>query len=477
MREQGYIKALLEKYSSMGTETALHIYRNDCLEEISYKKLVEDILKISGYFYKNEIYRENIAIISENSYEWLVVFFAIISTGNIAVLLDPLLPEYLLKEKCDMADVLRIYGNPNNFPDLSNNVSFLNMESLDNMEPISEKEIYCEKAHDTILMLGTSGTMGKSKFVEISSRNLEYSVLIAEENCFVEGCEKTQFTFPLHHIAGIKSIIAALYWGKQMCIGRGMRFLFADMAIFNPTGVTMVPLMMESLKKILISAKTDNEKKHYIGDRLHRIFVAGASSKDTVCRFFLENGFILDTAYGMTETTGVTTWCKLNIENIGTIGKLQGEIACKIVDGELLFKGPVVMKGYYKDQEETDKIIKDGWIHSGDMGYCDENGFYYITGRKKNVIILSNGENVNPEEIENDFYVCDSIVESMVYSDGRGICADIYASDNELASSYIKKYNQNLPLYRQVYKVNYMEHPLEKTSTGKIKRKENVYGK
>ena len=109
------------------------------------------------------------------------------------------------------------------------------------------------------------------------------------------------------------------------------------------------------------------------------------------------------------------------------------------------------------------------------MAFCDEKGYYYLTGRNKNVIILSNGENVNPEEIESQFGECKDILECMVFSDGKGICADVYTENKPAAADFIKKYNENVPLYRQVYNVTFSAVPLAKTGSGKIKRKENTY--
>lgn len=146
---------------------------------------------------------------------------------------------------------------------------------------------------------------------------------------------------------------------------------------------------------------------------------------------------------------------------------------CCIQDGEILLKSDAVMKGYYKDPEETARVVRDGWLHTGDLGYCDECGNYYFTGRKKNTIILSNGENVNPEEIEADWSRCEAIEECLVYADEKGICADVYVSNQDQASRFIKDYNERIPRCHQVYKVFYSDRPLEKTSSGKLKRKGN----
>jgi long-chain acyl-CoA synthetase len=192
-----------------------------------------------------------------------------------------------------------------------------------------------------------------------------------------------------------------------------------------------------------------------------------------VARELLEKNIQIDVIFGMTESAGDGSWCLVDENHLGTIGKPDGNIAFRIVDGEILLKSDGVMKGYYKDSDETAKVIVDGWLHTGDMGYCDEDGYYYITGRKKNVIILSNGENVNPEEIEATFGACAAIEECLVYSDGKGICGDVYTSDRDSAAAFIKAYNESMPMYRQVYKITYTDEPLPKTGSGKIKRKEN----
>ena len=257
-------------------------------------------------------------------------------------------------------------------------------------------------------------------------------------------------------------------------MGRGAKYVFMDMPKLNPTHVGMVPSMAESLARIMHRTPPEKIVKNYIGSNLQGIMAVGASMKPIVSEYLLEQGLEICVIYGMTESAGNGSWCLLDKAHIGTMGKTDANMEFRILDGEILLRSDGVMKGYYKDPEETAKVIVDGWLHSGDMGYCDEDGYYYITGRKKNVIILSNGENVNPEEIEATFGKCVAIEECLVYSDGKGICADIYTKDRDTAANYVKQYNESMPMYRQVYKVNYTDEPLPKTGSGKIKRKGNL---
>lgn len=249
--------------------------------------------------------------------------------------------------------------------------------------------------------------------------------------------------------------------------------MIPDMPVLNPSYTQTVPAALESIAKLLKNAKTEEERQKCIGKNLKRIVTAGAASNPDACRDLMDMGIAVGNAYGMTETTSVGSWWELDANNLTTIGKPYGTTQMRIKDGEIQIKSPGVMKGYYKDPEATAAIIEDGWVHTGDLGYCDKDGNYYITGRKKNVIILSNGENVNPEEIEATFANCDAIEECLVYSDGKGICADVFTKERDTAAVFIKKYNRSVPMYRQVYKVNYTEEPLPKTGSGKIKRKEN----
>lgn len=477
MMSKGYVKHLIERFMLEDDKVAFCFYDGKIVNIITYREFVNDILKVAGYFKKNEISKKHIALIAPNSYRWLVTFFAIIVTGNIAVLLDYLLPEEILRKQCELADVSIIYNNQKARNSLLMEMDVISDEILMCEIPMSQDDVYEGLDDDTIILLGTSGTTGSSKIVEITSKNIKYNIFGFEKRYAKDRKERILAVFPFYHIGGLITVLTNLYWAKVTCMGRGAKYVFADIPVLNPTLVAMVPATLESLEKILKSLKFVDERKKYLGNSLRRINVAGAALKASTCKFFLDQGIVLEIGYGMTETSGGIMWCELSEKCIGTIGKSVEGVSCTIADGEILVKSPVIMKGYYKDPYATKQIIKDGWLYTGDMGYCDDDGYYYLTGRKKNVIILSNGENVNPEEIEGHFYKCNDIIEVLVYSDGKGICADLYTENKDRVIEYVKAYNENMPLYRQVYKVNYQDVPLEKTSSGKIKRKENIYAK
>ncbi len=454
---------------------AFSIYDGEALRNITYGRFYEDILKAAGYFLEKNVVGQHIAIMAPNSYEYIVAFFAIAASGNTTILLNPDLTGEVLQWQCqvtdvsfacgiDVEDIVAKTGLPREkvitFSDMAANQA-VSIDALPGLD-----------AEDTLLMMLTSGTTGASKAVEFSVRNAYLHVEDTVE--IADGTTRTLIVVPMYHVSGVMSVLPQLYQQHTVCMGRGIRYIIQDMPVLNPGLVPMVPSVLESLYKLLKRANTPEARAKYVGKNLAAIAVGGASSNVKICKAMMELGIQVESAYAMTETSGAGTWCIWNEDTIGSIGKPYGRVECCIKDGELLLKSPCVMKGYYKDPEETAKLLEDGWLHTGDMARCDENGYYYITGRKKNVIILSNGENVNPEEIEAKFGSCEDILECLVYSDGKGICADVYTLKEDAAAAFIKAYNEEMPFYRQVYKTFYQAEPLEKTGSGKIKRKINV---
>ena len=474
-----YIKELMTRFLNEHKDNfAFSVKDGKENKDVTYREFTEDILRVAGWFRHNGIRGKHIAMIAANSYDWFVMLFAIDASGNTAVAMNPALPVDLLQWQCEKAEVDCVWAEVPFRAELQEKLPqarFFAAADVRGEAPITMDDVYEAAEDETVLLMFTSGTTGKSKVVEITSGNLGYSIENLKDIFDAGHTEISMLTIPMYHIAGVRCNVGMLRYCKTLCVGRGLMYLMADIPAFNPTHIMMVPAMVESIIKFVKRAPSRESVAKVIGNRLRRITVVGAVLRVDTARFLLNMGFMLDNVYGMTETTADGTWCLLDSEHIASIGKPCGITQCRIVAGEILLKSPANMKGYYHDPEETDKVLNDGWIHTGDMGSCDENGYIYITGRKKNIIILSNGENVCPEEIEEKLSGCEDVLECMVYSEPKGICADIYTENEAVVSEYVKQYNESMPRYRQIYKVNIQSEPLEKTGSGKIKRKENVY--
>lgn len=478
MANNSFILDFLTRFSAASEiKSAFALYDGQQVTDISYKRFCGDILKTAGYFKSRGIQGKHIAIIAPDSYRWLITFFGIMASGNAAVLLNPALPGDILQWQCEKADVSFLCSDQESLSQMTWNpgLSQLPFETFDSQEALPLAEVFPWNCDDTLMLMFTSGTTGKSKAVELTSENLLVSCANIEGMYDGPTMDRVYPAIPLFHIGALRYVLASLQRLKTICMGRGQRYMLMDLPMLNPTGGVFVPAIVESIAKVLKRCKTDADRAKYIGSNFRRFSFGGAVLKPTVAQFMLDQGFILEVIFGMTETACDGMCSRLDEAHMNSLGKLCGDMQAKIQDGELLLKCGSIMKGYYKDPQETAKVMEGGWMHTGDLARVDADGYYYLTGRKKNVIILSNGENVNPEEIEAAFSLCDAIQECMVYGEVKGICADIYTADRETVAAFVKSYNESTPAYRQVYKVNYMDQPLEKTPSGKIKRKENKY--
>lgn len=478
MSKQPTIKDMIRRFTQAPDEAvAFSLYDGVALKNISYPLFVSDLLKAANYFASRNMVCQHIAIAAPNSYQWILAYFAITASGNAAVLLNPNLPADILKDQCLRADVSMICGDEETISEFARELGEFHLVDFSQITSEYElpfSEIYETDADETITMIYTSGTTGKSKIVELTAENIKYRIEDIEP-CFVDVHAERQITpVPFFHMSGLNVFLGLLNQHKTECLGRGIKYLFQDLPILNPTAIDMVPSIADSLLKLLCRAKNSEDRARLAGSRLKRFNTSGAALNPATSSLLRNLGMEVLVVYAMSES-GMVAWTLLDDIHIGSTGKFCKHVEYAVRDGELLLRGPSLMKGYYKNPEETQKTIVDGWLHTGDLARVDEDGYLYITGRKKNIIILSNGENVNPEEIEEKLGASPDILECMVYSDGKGICADVYTEKATEAAEYISSYNAGMPMYRQVYKVNYMDKPLEKTGSGKIKRKENVY--
>ena len=323
---------------------------------------------------------------------------------------------------------------------------------------------------DLACILFTSGTTSAAKAVMLSHRAMVAGVchnVIGHRFCAQLAI------LPFHHVAGFASVLNTWYLEAVACLGRDFKNLFRYLERMKPDYTLTVPSV---LQVILRKLRRGGPNGRDLGWNLHLIGCGGAKFQPEVIRFLNELGIRVLQSYGATEAGGLGFDWEMTPECRDSIGKPCPEIETKIVDGELYLRSASVMMGYYKDPAATAQVLKDGWYATGDLCRQDENGYLYLCGRKKNLIILSNGENVSPEQIETALAACDEICEVMVGVENDRISATIFphsGTQDALAriDAHIESYNRSVPYYRQVHSLHYTDKPFAKTEIGKLIRR------
>ena len=290
---------------------------------------------------------------------------------------------------------------------------------------------------------------------------------------------------PIHHAYCLSmDILKGLSLGSVICINDSLLRVARNIKLFAPNMILMVPLMIETMAKKLEDAAglpPEIVKKEVFGEQFHTICSGGAYLDPAYIDLFARYGITILQGYGMTECAPViSTTVSWNIRK-ESVGQLLPNCEARVVDGELQVRGSSVMQGYYEMPQETAETLVDGWLKTGDLGYVDEEGFVYLTGRRKNLIITKNGENVSPEELENRLGRSRLIQEILVRENAGVIEAEIFP-DYE----YVKKqgitdiraalqkeidnYNKEAAAYKKIYGLKVRETEFEKTPSKKIKR-------
>ena len=453
--------------------------------EKKYREYAQDIRRMVAYL-KAEvpgIKGRRIALLSRNCYEFCVASYGIILAGGVLVTLNQkktweeleyelglVEPALILNDGIDYgcrAELEAAYGPK--------------LRPMDCYKETVPGELTNCVGHDDLMMLMfTSGTTGRSKGVMLSEQNMCASLHTyseVAENWITNRLPAGQklplshmTLLPLFHMACFVCVMSypPAGWALNLC--GDIRDFYRDLGLMHSDVMASAPMLVETIY---------NDMKRGRVSRLNGLWDLCCSSAALDPKMLLElaqNGFVVNQCYGMTETFGDGILNFTQVEkHMSAVGKPDDHVQYKLDEtGEICIKGDCVMLGYYKDPEATEEVIDaDGWFHTGDLARMDEEGFYYITGRKKNLIILASGENVSPEELEKKLALCPAITECIVKEKGQKICAVIYCPEDkqEEVRAFVIEVNRSLPLYKRISTVEFTVEPLPRNALGKLLRK------
>ena len=453
--------------------------------EKKYREYAQDIRRMTAYLKAEvpDIKGRRIVLLSRNCYEFCVASFGIILAGGVLVTLNQkktweeleyelglVEPALILNDGIDYgcrAELEAAYGPK--------------LRPMDCYKDTAPGELTNCVGHDDLMMLMfTSGTTGRSKGVMLSERNMCASLHTyseVAENWITNRLPAGQklplshmTLLPLFHMACFVCVMSypPAGWALNLC--GDIRDFYRDLGLMHSDVMASAPMLVETIY---------NDMKRGRVSRLNGLWDLCCSSAALDPKMLLElaqNGFVVNQCYGMTETFGDGILNFTQVEkHMSAVGKPDDHVQYKLDEtGEICIKGDCVMLGYYKDPEATEEVIDaDGWFHTGDLARMDEEGFYYITGRKKNLIILASGENVSPEELEKKLALCPAITECIVKEKGQKICAVIYCPEDkqEEVRAFVIEVNRSLPLYKRISTVEFTVEPLPRNALGKLLRK------
>ena len=551
-------RELVNRYTTLYSDKVAFEYKENPNStehiKINYSKFASDIKALGTALLNLGLAKKRVAIIAPNRYEWCTSYLAVTTSGMVVVPLDRALPDNeiesliirskaeavifdkkyeeiftkIASEKKSCLTSLICMDDNNNFTSLSSLIQNGN-SLLDNGD--TKYDNVKLNNQEMSIMLFTSGTTSISKAVALSQSNICEDIYALAQMTDIRK-EDTFLSFlPLHHtFESTCTFLYGTFSGITVAFCDGLKYIQKNLAEFKVTGLVCVPLMLEIMyKKIkkgieekgrtklvqnmtkvcngLLKIGIDIRKKMFkevldnLGGKIRLLIAGGAAMSREAIQGFLDLGVNLLHGYGLTETSPVIAGENDKFKRCGSVGFPLPGIDVKIDNpnsngiGEIAVKAPTVMLEYVDNPEATAEVIRDGWFYTGDLGYMDKDGFLFITGRKKDVIVLKNGKNIFPEELEilinNLPYVSESMVYGKPCDDGDyKICAKIVYNGDTIKEMFpnitekelhdkiwndIKEnVNHKMPAYKYIREIIVTEKPLIKTTTQKVKRHEEL---
>ena len=529
--------------------------KNKTYENITYKMLLEQIKALGTKLYDMELKNKRIAILGRNRYEWALGHLTSLLGGIVSIPLDKdlqidELENSLIRSKADaiyfdekyIEKIEKIKSR--NTTNVKQYICMSKMSGYDDIHTLKEegqkllekgnKEYISAKIDENAMniLLFTSGTTSKSKAVMLSQKNIASNVYAMQRVEDIRSTDSNLAFLPMHHIFGSTCLIMMLSCGVRNSFPDGLRYVSQNLKEYEVSVFVGVPLLVEAIynrivKEIEKQGKTkliknaikisnfllkfhiDIRRKLFkqiidqLGGKMRFVISGGAPLDPKIQKGFIDLGIDMVQGYGLTETSPVIAAENMYKSKTGSIGIPMENVTVEIVNkddngiGELRAKGPNVMLGYYENEEETKNVLKDGWFYTGDLGYIDKEGFIFITGRQKNMIVLKNGKKIFPEEIETLVNRIDLVEECMVF----GMPDEVDKNDVKLSVKVVynkdeikQKYgdisldeirdiiwnriknevNTTVPRYKHIMNMILTDKELIKTTTKKVKRNEEL---
>ena len=529
--------------------------KNKTYENITYKMLLEQINALGTKLYDMELKNKRIAILGRNRYEWALGHLTSLLGGILSIPLDKdlqidELENSLIRSKADAIYFDEKYIEKieeiksRNTTNVKQYICMSKMSGYDDIHTLKEegqkllekgnKEYISAKIDENAMniLLFTSGTTSKSKAVMLSQKNIASNVYAMQRVEDIRSTDSNLAFLPMHHIFGSTCLIMMLSCGVRNSFPDGLRYVSQNLKEYEVSVFVGVPLLVEAIynrvvKEIEKQGKTkliknaikisnfllkfhiDIRRKLFkqiidqLGGKMRFVISGGAPLDPKIQKGFIDLGIDMVQGYGLTETSPVIAAENMYKSKTGSIGIPMENVTVEIVNkddngiGELRAKGPNVMLGYYENEEETKNVLKDGWFYTGDLGYIDKEGFIFITGRQKNMIVLKNGKKIFPEEIETLVNRIDLVEECMVF----GMPDEVDKNDVKLSVKVVynkdeikQKYgdisldeirdiiwnriknevNTTVPRYKHIMNMILTDKELIKTTTKKVKRNEEL---